>query len=159
VSVWPQLADVITLVSGTPQFLERAALLLLGHAALFLGCSHGSSNQAPSGPARIQLSKFGCQDIPCQPLGTSLCPLVGNIFDFGLRPEPVDPGASTTHLDVDGILHPFDLGRPILHPSSFYSSGWGVRALSPGELDITFGFPALFRSGRLSMEIFPCVPL
>jgi hypothetical protein len=84
---------------------------------------------------------------------------VGLIFDFGARPDPVDLSAESLSLDIDGILHPLDLGRPILHPTSFYRSGWGCRSLTPEELGIAFSFPAWLRSGGLTMDMFPCVPL
>ena len=45
--------DTITLVSGSPQFLERAAEIFNGQAALFLVCSHRSAKRPPPGPARI----------------------------------------------------------------------------------------------------------
>jgi hypothetical protein len=173
-------SNTITLVSGSPKFLEHATVRLLGRATLFLGDCHWPAKRAPSGPARIRLSHrsfggpthfvalFGCQDIPCRPLGTALRRSVGHVLDFGIRPDAVEfgirpdaviPGASTPHLDVDGILHPLELDRPILHPTSFYSSGWGTRALTADELGIAFGFPAWLRSGGLTVTMFPCVPL
>ena len=163
--------DAITLVSGSPVFLQSASELLRGQAALFLGCSHHSAKRPPPGPARIRLSHrsfggpthfvalFGCQDIPCRPHETTLRRSVGHIFDFGARPDPVDPSAEALSLDINGILHPLDLEWPILHPTSFYRSGWGCRSLTPEELGIAFGFPAWLRAGGLTMEMFPCVPL
>jgi hypothetical protein len=164
-------ADAITLVSGSPAFLLSASDTLRGRAALFLVCTHRSAKRPPPGPARIRLSHrsfggpthfvalFGCQDIPCRPSETTLRRFVGHIFDFGARPDPVDSSTESLSLDIDGVLHPSDLARPILHPTSFYRSGWGVRSLTPEELGIAFGFPAWLRSGGLTMDMFPCVPL
>ena len=105
------------------------------------------------------MALFGCQDIPCKPTETVLRRSVGHFLDFGARPDPVDPSTESLSLDSTGILHPFDLQRPILHPTSFYRSGWGVRPLTPEELGIPFGFPAWLRTGGLSLDMFPCVPL
>jgi hypothetical protein len=100
--------------------------------------------------------------LECKPVEMSLRRSVGHIFDFGMRPDPledVDAPLAVTGIDVDGILHPADLERPVIHPTSFYKSGWGIRALTPNELGIAFGFPAWLRAGGLTQDLFPCVPL
>jgi hypothetical protein len=163
--------DMITLVSGSPSFLAQAAQKLQDHAALFLVCSHRASKRSPPRPAKIRLTHcsfggpthfvalFGCHNIPCHLLETALCRTVGHIFDFGVRPEPVEWLSDSTELTIDDILHPSHLLCPILHWTLFYWSGWGSRSLSLDELGITFGFPTWLWSGGLTAEMFPCVPL
>jgi hypothetical protein len=166
--------DALVLVSGEPAFLQQAAEALLGRPALFLGASHRSSKRPPPGPAWRLLphrsyggptqyvALFGAQGLVCKPVATSLRRSVGHIFDFGMRPDPLegeDTPLALSGIGVDGILHPADLERPVVHPTSFYKSGWGIRALTPNELGIAFGFPAWLRVGGLTPDLFPCVPL
>jgi hypothetical protein len=163
---------VLVLVSGSPAFLERSADSLGGHEVLFLGSEHRTSSRTPPGPARRRLrhrnfggpthfvALFGCQGVICQPVETALRRSVGHVFEFGARPEPLDgPDDLDSAMTIDGILHPSDLCRPIVHETSFFRSGWGVRSLTPDELGIAFGFPAWLRSGGLTADMFPLVPL
>ena len=108
------------------------------------------------------MALYGSVGVPSKPVETRLRRTVGHVFDHGLRPEPVELSDLHRHegdLTLDSVLHPSDLLGSVLHPTTFFSSGWGFRALTPDELGITFGFPAWLRSGGLDFIDFPIVPV
>jgi hypothetical protein len=113
------------------------------------------------GPTRF-VTLFGSQGVEAHPVGTQLRRSIGHVFDHGLRPELVDnpdPAAHPLAVTLDWILHPEALHVEVLHPTTYYASGWGKRSLTPDELGIAFGFPAWLRSGGLSAQDFPIVPI
>jgi hypothetical protein len=105
---------------------------------------------------------FGSQGVLAQPTETELRRLLGHIFDYGLRPEPVtsiDPADHPGAMMLDHILHPSDLGRAVLSPTAFYASGWGIRPLTADKLGIALVFPLGCVRGGLSDLAFPIVPV
>ena len=85
---------------------------------------------------------------------------VGHVFDFGARPEPAEASdLAADTMTLEGILHPHDLTRAVLHPTTYFRSGWGTRPLTADELGIAFGFPGWLRFGGLEVSMFPIVPL
>jgi hypothetical protein len=166
-------AGAITLVSGSPVYLEASARRLAGAPALFLCSSHWKGRRSPSEPALLRLQHrrfggpthfvtlFGSQGLQARPVETQLRRTVGHVFDHGTRPDPVwdvsrVPPASV--LTLDSILYPDSLFRAVLHPTSFFGSGWGVRPLTMDELGISFGFPAWLRAGGVITQRFPHRP-
>jgi hypothetical protein len=165
---------VLVLVSGSNKFLTQAQHLFSGSQTLFVNSSHWKGKSSVSGPAKSRLTHqsfggptrfvtlFGSHGVEANPVGTQLRRCVGHVFDHGLRPEPVDSSDPATHplaVSLDWVLHPEALHVDILHPTTYYASGWGLRGLTPDELGIAFGFPAWLRSGGLKATDFPIVPI
>ena len=70
---------------------------------------------------------------------TALWHNVAHVFEFGLRPEPMaltDVGSLPDTLSIEDVLRPADLFCPIVHPTTYSKSGWGVRALTSDELGV-----------------------
>jgi hypothetical protein len=164
----------VVLVSGDLSFLDQASLRFAEHETLFLLSWHWKGKCSCNGPAKRRLTHlafggpthfvalFGSQGVHAHPLETDLRRSVGHVFDYGLRPEPVvsiDPLDHPGTISLDSVLHPADLGRDVLHPTAFYASGWGIRALTADELGIAFGFPGWLRAGGLTVADFPIVPV
>jgi hypothetical protein len=135
----------LVLISGGLPFLDQASLRFAEHEALFLLSRHWKGKSGCSGPAKRRLTHqafggpthfvalFGSQGVKAHPLETELRRNVGHVFDYGLRPDPMSSPDTAAHAGailLDSILHPSDLGRSVLHPTAFYASGWGIRALT-----------------------------
>ena len=167
--------DTLLLASGSVPFLLGVAVQLSSHPTLLLCVDHWRSPRVPAGPAtwlRMRHRSFGGSThfvallgfvgVKCAPVATQLRRPIGHIFEYGLRPTfsrgPSADSASTS-LSLEDYLHPHDLTRQVLHPTTYYKTGWGTRALTPDELGLAFGLPGWLRTGGLSATDFPCVPL
>jgi hypothetical protein len=164
--------DSILLASGPLSFLTSLVTASTGHPTLMLSLDHWRGRRALPGPAkwiRLQhqhfggsthfVAMFGSMGLPCFPLGTELRRNVAHIFDYGLRPDPLMDPPPLNSMSIEGVLHPADLERPIIHPTTYYKTGWGVRCLNADELGLAFGFPVWLRTGGLALTDFPCVPV
>jgi hypothetical protein len=111
----------VVLVLGEPAFLKQASEVLSGRPALFLGSSHRTSRRPPPGPARRLLphrsfggptnyvALFGAQGVACKPVKTTIRRSVGHIFDFGMRPNPLesaDNKGGVLSMSIDDVLQP-----------------------------------------------------
>jgi hypothetical protein len=93
-----------------------------------------------------------------RPQETKLRRTIAHVCDFGVKPLPLhelDVAArSATALMLHDVLHPHDLFREVIHRTSYYRSGWGVRSLNVEEQEIVFGFPAWLRAGGVARVRF-----
>ena len=166
---------LVLLASGTPDFLVSVAQRFAGRPALLLSLDHWRGRRVLPGPASWLclrhrhfggsthfVALFGYMGLQCQPVMTGLRRNVAHVFEFGLRPEPValpDVASLPNTMSIEDVLHPANLFHPILHPTTYYKSGWGVRSLTTDELGVAFGFPVWLQTGGLLASDFPVVPL
>jgi hypothetical protein len=167
--------DALVLVSGSVPFLQDVAAQMPTHPTLLLCTDHWRGRRVPSGPAtwmKMRHRSFGGSthfvallgfvNLTCVPVETQLRRPLGHIFEYGLRPA-FSHGPSldsvSSALSLEDYLHPHDLTRQVLHPTTYYKTGWGIRCLTPEELGLAFGFPGWLRTGGLSITDFPCVPM
>jgi hypothetical protein len=165
------------LLSGSRRFLELSVRKLPASCHVLSVCTvHWSSRVVPRdlGTAlRLRHRNFGgsthyaalvaFQNLPCRPQETTLRRTLAHVFDYGIKPRPVQEEELQELLDrsllIDGIIHPTDMMRNVLHRTTYFRSGWGIRSLTVDELGLAFGFPGWLQAGGLSIDDFLCAPV
>jgi hypothetical protein len=176
----PAPALATTLISGSYAFLQKAASVHRpGRTLLVLDepwrgktprtlhevswrrlkpTQFGGSTQYPV--------LMGSSGFPFAPQGSTLARNIGHILDHGIRPIFLAGSVAETLASrqqdfyvSNSLLDPRYLERPVAYQTSYSSSRWGSRALTPDEIGLAFGLPARLSLGGLGLEMFPIVPL
>ena len=103
---------------------------------------------------------MGFVGLPVPSSSTALRRTIDHVFEYGIRPAFLsDPSrAPTKSLRLSDTLDIRALQLPVVHTTLQYSSGWGIRPLTPVELGIAFGLPSWLQC-HASLSFFPCPPL
>jgi hypothetical protein len=165
----------IVLVSGSVDYLNAKELLLPASVpCLFLVDEHVRSKRTPTSQNldwhRLRHKVFGgstqfmaliahrSQDTFTLPPSSNLIRTIAHLVDFGTPAYDDPPGIETPH-ELDELLHPSDLDRPVRYATPRSTSGWAVRSLTCDELGVAFGLPSGVRALLSSRSIFPFVPI
>jgi hypothetical protein len=95
------------------------------------------------------------------PQVTTLRRKIASIMDASVKPRFLTSREKPDHaLSAQELLSPLHLEQPVMCSTRFYSSGWGIRSLTTGELASAFGFSVRLRMGEISKLSFNvCVPI
>jgi hypothetical protein len=103
---------------------------------------------------------LGTLNLVLQPQRTTLTRTLGHALDHGIWPKTLPTGyQSEESIGVDDRVNPRSIEQPIVYPSAFSPTSWGLWQLTPDELGIPFGLPSWFRTDDLSALHFPFVPV
>ena len=83
---------------------------------------------------------------------------IGDFIDFSVRPRPSAANPSILVVQSSALMPSRFLCTPILIPTSFTATGFGLRVLNKNELGHIFGLPTIFHS-LFELENFPIVPV
>ena len=92
------------------------------------------------------------------PVSTTMRRNIGDFIKYSLRLKPVDMPPPSYAVDYQSLLPIGMINRPIVYPSTFTRTGYGIRPLSSEELCFVFGLPALFLK-FVDENIFPFPPV
>lgn len=96
------------------------------------------------------------------PRVSSLRRAVGDFLDHGIRPSHLRSmdACSQPVLQVTDRVSPLHWDQPLVYPTRFFGSGFGIRSLTTGELCSIFSFPVRIRTGDVPMQVFDvCIPV
>jgi len=88
---------------------------------------------------------------------TKLSRTIGDFLDYSIRPKSCSQSPLSKHFKISSVLPVRGLFSPILYPTHFSSSGYGVRPLSASELGHVFGMPSIYLQ-FFRLEDFPILP-
>ena len=83
---------------------------------------------------------------------------VGDFIDFSIRPTPVPAQSDSRYVSHLSLIPAKGLSSSIIIPTSFTSTGFGLRVLNGNELGHIFGLPSHFHS-FFAPEDFPIIPV
>ena len=87
---------------------------------------------------------------------TSIRRQIRHHLDHSVRPQVHTPGSGMEGFYVGSdCLKPSALHHPVVFPTHFTASGWGIRCLTPEELSVCFGID----DWKLPNEVKPFPPL
>ena len=98
-------------------------------------------------------------DIPVDPLRRSLA----HVVKYSERPTPCAIPVTAPHYSLDSLLCVRLAERPVLYPSVFSRTGWGIRKLVPTEFGQAFDLPSYldwdvrFLSSLVPLHLFRVV--
>ena len=145
---------LVVLLEGDPDFLcnqlvavpsDWAALLLLPAgwtrpilpSVQWLTVTHRQCGGITS--ARVNI---GRRNVPPLHFKLTVRRSISSILVHSTRPDPcTEEGPSTPHYVGASSLHTWALDRPVLLPTTFYKTGWGIRCLTDPELGSAFDLP------------------
>ena len=176
------LRQVLTFLSGSmaylgARFLQTApsmAILLVDRSETRRGGRlklpgitwRSLSHQSVGGctTTRVLLGWYG---LPAPILPSFVRRTIQHILDASIRPTPCSSTPTFAHYCSTDLLRLQDMGTPVLHPTSWSSTGWGFRSLTANELMAASDLPLPFRKclnssfslGEISEYLSQLIPL
>ena len=167
----PQDLNDVVLISGSVEYIRKCSTLATS-ATMVLCDDHIRGKLCKFGGSfrwfHLRHTNFGGSTAFKAYLGTNLATFqpelsglrrsIAHVLDHGIRPTS-RKSDFTEAIPASRLLHPHCLDVDVIYRSSFTSTGWGSRSLTPDELGVAFGFPSWLRHAGLSLASFPIVPL
>lgn len=116
------------------------------------------------GGVSTYISLHGVCHVPAgySPITSTIRRTLKHVIQHSIRPCCISGSAACdhrtrrTHLHITDRLRPGYLDQPVIYPTHFCASGWGMRPLSPGELADIYGFPVRLKIHiDQQPEVFP----
>ena len=157
-------ANSLRLPAGVPSVqwvtgTSRRATPLTTPTGQWLNVSHSKVGGSTTSRGRFYINGLSSAiEIP-----QDLTRNIGHILKYSIRPKPCPPIVTFPHYEVSSKLSVHNLGKAVLVPSTFSSTGWGYRTIEPSELATAFELPdyleweTSFAVDLLPLQILRCV--
>ena len=85
---------------------------------------------------------FGLSGLPPDSFPPDLKRTIGHVLKHSIRPKPCSLNMKQPHLMTSDLLPISNVTLPVVYPTHFSHTGWGMRALSDAELAAAFEIPS-----------------